>query len=131
MGNSPRMEDLLYEHDARALPLAVSAVARFVRESMSGRKNGRRSEKNRQGHQGGNRAETESQEAQARDLCGVLGPGYCDSAGTAGLLHGTCTPKALLSTPRRMRPRSEEHTSDLQSLMGISYAAFCLKKQTR
>src|SRR3546814_6117382 len=30
----------------------------------------------------------------------------------------------------RRRPRSEEHTSDLQSLMRISYAAFCLKKQT-
>src|SRR3546814_6068707 len=26
--------------------------------------------------------------------------------------------------------RSEEHTSDLQSLMRISYAAFCLKKTT-
>src|SRR3546814_3511510 len=26
--------------------------------------------------------------------------------------------------------RSEEHTSELQSLMRISYAAFCLKKQT-
>src|SRR3546814_3264005 len=25
--------------------------------------------------------------------------------------------------------RSAEHTSDLQSLMGISYAAFCLQKQ--
>src|SRR3546814_8473288 len=26
--------------------------------------------------------------------------------------------------------RSEEHTSELQSLMRISYAAFCLKKKT-
>src|SRR3546814_10251726 len=26
-------------------------------------------------------------------------------------------------------PRSEEHTSELQSLMRISYADFCLKKQ--
>src|SRR3546814_6562969 len=32
----------------------------------------------------------------------------------------------------RHRPRSEEHTSELQSLMRISYAVFCLKKkQTR
>src|SRR3546814_4555896 len=30
---------------------------------------------------------------------------------------------------RRAR-RSEEHTSELQSLMRISYAVFCLKKQT-
>src|SRR3546814_6929865 len=28
------------------------------------------------------------------------------------------------------RPRSEEHTSELQSLMRISYAVFCLKKKT-
>src|SRR3546814_6008856 len=28
------------------------------------------------------------------------------------------------------RPRSEEHTSELQSLMRISYAVFCLKQQT-
>src|SRR3546814_3430261 len=28
-----------------------------------------------------------------------------------------------------MSPRSEEHTSELQSLMRISYAVFCLKKK--
>src|SRR3546814_2862520 len=30
---------------------------------------------------------------------------------------------------RRDRVRSEEHTSELQSLMRISYAVFCLKKK--
>src|SRR3546814_8231904 len=30
---------------------------------------------------------------------------------------------------RAARPRSEEHTSELQSLMRISYAVFCLKKK--
>src|SRR3546814_4556158 len=30
---------------------------------------------------------------------------------------------------RHARHRSEEHTSELQSLMRISYAAFCLKKK--
>src|SRR3546814_11398720 len=30
---------------------------------------------------------------------------------------------------RRSRARSEEHTSELQSLMRISYAVFCLKKK--
>src|SRR3546814_1255498 len=29
----------------------------------------------------------------------------------------------------RQQPRSEEHTSELQSLMRISYAVFCLKKK--
>src|SRR3546814_2873355 len=39
----------------------------------------------------------------------------------------------LLSVARRSGPwpRSEEHTSELQSLMRISYAVFCLKKKTR
>src|SRR3546814_9761015 len=35
-------------------------------------------------------------------------------------------------TPHSIRPsrkRSEEHTSELQSLMRISYAVFCLKKK--
>src|SRR3546814_2031094 len=31
---------------------------------------------------------------------------------------------------RQLGHRSEEHTSELQSLMRISYAVFCLKKQT-
>src|SRR3546814_3589565 len=31
---------------------------------------------------------------------------------------------------RSARRRSEEHTSELQSLMRISYAVFCLKKKT-
>src|SRR3546814_8843408 len=39
----------------------------------------------------------------------------------------TVTP-ALLAVKRSAR--SEEHTSELQSLMRISYAVFCLKKKT-
>src|SRR3546814_15612047 len=35
------------------------------------------------------------------------------------------------SPPARMSWRSEEHTSELQSLMRISYAVFCLKKKKR
>src|SRR3546814_3458787 len=30
----------------------------------------------------------------------------------------------------KLKARSEEHTSELQSLMRISYAVFCLKKKT-
>src|SRR3546814_5547106 len=36
---------------------------------------------------------------------------------------------ASLDALRAARPRSEEHTSELQSLMRISYAVFCLKKK--
>src|SRR3546814_9344194 len=32
---------------------------------------------------------------------------------------------------RLPQPRSEEHTSELQSLMRISYAVFCLKKKKK
>src|SRR3546814_10631680 len=34
-----------------------------------------------------------------------------------------------LSRERHCNGRSEEHTSELQSLMRISYAVFCLKKK--
>src|SRR3546814_10252445 len=34
------------------------------------------------------------------------------------------------SHPSSPKARSEEHTSELQSLMRISYAVFCLKKHT-
>src|SRR3546814_7016512 len=43
--------------------------------------------------------------------------------GTAMLCY--VTPKEHLGLP----DRSEEHTSELQSLMRISYAVFCLKKK--
>src|SRR3546814_7941146 len=33
--------------------------------------------------------------------------------------------------PRPAASRSEEHTSELQSLMRISYAVFCLKKKNK
>src|SRR3546814_10091178 len=39
--------------------------------------------------------------------------------------HGI-SPEQLMA-----RLRSEEHTSELQSLMRISYAVFCLKKKTQ
>src|SRR3546814_7036539 len=36
---------------------------------------------------------------------------------------------ALAQAGKYRQARSEEHTSELQSLMRISYAVFCLKKQ--
>src|SRR3546814_9661090 len=52
--------------------------------------------------------------------------------GLAGSLGG-----AAIMSDRRLKAeikrvgRSEEHTSELQSLMRISYAVFCLKKKTK
>src|SRR3546814_1443859 len=72
--------------------------------------------------------------------CGtnVFGPGFRANA-TIGravrlmiLNLGGARPneldKGTLGHPGRFR--SEEHTSELQSLMRISYAVFCLKKKT-
>src|SRR3546814_10197319 len=39
-------------------------------------------------------------------------------------------PRGLLAEAMQLAPRSEEHTSELQSLMRITYAVFCLKKKT-
>src|SRR3546814_1643081 len=48
--------------------------------------------------------------------------------GAGGLLHGEAV-DGQLSPTRDVLARSEEHTSELQSLMRISYAVFCLKKK--
>src|SRR3546814_4114916 len=39
--------------------------------------------------------------------------------------------RARIPVERRVALRSEEHTSELQSLMRISYAVFCLKNKSR
>src|SRR3546814_7946528 len=61
---------------------------------------------------------------QVFDFCG----GVPEPA--QGLLLGGQHGRGVLSFgPRRAASRSEEHTSELQSLMRISYAVFCLKKK--
>src|SRR3546814_16833082 len=45
------------------------------------------------------------------------------------LLCATSTARAV-DVDEQSRRRSEEHTSELQSLMRISYAVFCLKKKS-
>src|SRR3546814_1230962 len=46
------------------------------------------------------------------------------------LMGGTARQGALPTSLNHDRRRSEEHTSELQTLMRISYAVFCLKKKT-
>src|SRR3546814_2895386 len=46
-----------------------------------------------------------------------------------GLGHRLTHYPAQMSGGEQQRVRSEEHTSELQSLMRISYAVFCLKKK--
>src|SRR3546814_1894780 len=45
------------------------------------------------------------------------------------LLQRPLRPGQRLPPPLHQPARSEEHTSELQSLMRISYAVFCLKKK--
>src|SRR3546814_7524131 len=50
--------------------------------------------------------------------------------------HGIAVRMAVMSmildeSDTKRSDRSEEHTSELQSLMRISYAVFCLKKKTK
>src|SRR3546814_2561379 len=55
-------------------------------------------------------------------------PGQARPAGCA--VRRLCRPRSAM--PRIVNPpRSEEHTSELQSLMRISYAVFCLKKKKK
>src|SRR3546814_9022131 len=65
----------------------------------------------------------------------IAGPWFspyaCDEIDFAG--HWSAAPTLLdahwFGTDSLGRDRSEEHTSELQSLMRISYAVFCLKKK--
>src|SRR3546814_8115567 len=52
--------------------------------------------------------------------------GRCDSP----VLEGTAFAPGTYELVFHVAARSEEHTSELQSLMRISYAVFCLKKKT-
>src|SRR3546814_2433355 len=45
--------------------------------------------------------------------------------------NGTLTADQIEWAAEISVPRSEEHTSELQSLMRISYAVFCLKKKKK
>src|SRR3546814_5585669 len=65
----------------------------------------------------------------------------CRSSHSSGGTSVTATVKATVTGRKNAAPafsangmlknRSEEHTSELQSLMRISYAVFCLKKKKK
>src|SRR3546814_7285475 len=62
------------------------------------------------------------------DIDMARGLGELD-ANTAGdlIAHARIAVFDMIAAAGSRRPRSEEHTSELQSLMRISYAVFCLK----
>src|SRR3546814_7540698 len=52
------------------------------------------------------------------------------AGGHGAMLSGSSDTLIAFALPKASK-RSEEHTSELQSLMRISYAVFCLKKKTQ
>src|SRR3546814_4048871 len=48
-----------------------------------------------------------------------------------GVVGGDLSLETLVKIIKSVDFRSEEHTAELQSLMSISYAVFCLKKKTK
>src|SRR3546814_3290263 len=58
-------------------------------------------------------------------------PMGADPSGGAGACHPSRTRAREKIAVIGGRSRSEEHTSELQSLMRISYAVFCLKKKKK
>src|SRR3546814_4730965 len=75
----------------------------------------------------------EGRESSLQEVAEALSGGINIFAVPVNEIHGyierivciTLVPEAILKNNRR----SEEHTSELQSLMRISYADFCLKKK--
>src|SRR3546814_7943594 len=67
--------------------------------------------------------------AHAGTNTNILSPGtMVDSISGNAVLNGIPVQVRRVD-PHSMKHRSEEHTSELQSLMRISYAVFCLKKK--
>src|SRR3546814_5662932 len=62
----------------------------------------------------------------------VAGDSGIDRLGhAASIQSGRCAAFSAIACAPAAVSRSEEHTSELQSLMRISYAVFCLKKKKK
>src|SRR3546814_1103589 len=63
-----------------------------------------------------------------RGITPSLGP---DATGVGWIYEYALVDRSGSHDLAQLRSRSEEHTSELQSLMRISYAVFCLKKKKK
>src|SRR3546814_5190483 len=94
-------------YDAASAPMLIARLRDEQLDMVVGSRVGEAAEAYRRGHRFGNRL-----------LTGMLARLFGRSFGD------------ILSGYRVFSRRSEEHTSELQSLMRISYAVFCLTKKT-
>src|SRR3546814_1250874 len=65
-------------------------------------------------------------EEPRKRLTGLVGPAVVAGLSTDGGIGHSARWDGVVGLA--VRPRSEEHTSELKSLMRISYAVFCLNK---
>src|SRR3546814_4760266 len=72
------------------------------------------------------RVDAERAQVALGEAAGEFGRGFADGIEAAARAHVGAQHPAF---GRAAEQRSEEHTSELQSLMRISYAVFCLKKK--
>src|SRR3546814_3681072 len=65
------------------------------------------------------------------EILAIIGPNGAGKTSMLNVINGFYHPQQGRIEFRGVerRTRSEEHTSELQSLMRISYAVFCLKQQ--
>src|SRR3546814_6221678 len=82
--------------------------------------------RDRPAHDAAAEAVDDDREVQPPLTCAVLG-----HVGDVEPVWGIGAEVPLDQVLRWCRGRSEEHTSELQSLMRISYAVFCLKKKNK
>src|SRR3546814_3180798 len=70
---------------------------------------------------------------ESADGCGEFAKGRNDGGDVEAVQQAAGPGKSQGTAGSRIRHpfRSEEHTSELQSLMRISYAVFCLKKKKK
>src|SRR3546814_9395697 len=59
----------------------------------------------------------------------VVPAGQAAERARRDMIESQLVPAAAILAAEAVAQRSEEHTSELQSLMRISYAVFCLKKK--
>src|SRR3546814_4489438 len=81
---------------------------------------------------GGDTATIEQHQRRIGALPAQVGPGHAVVAARVGRRDaavGGQAVRAVAGDVEELQQRSEEHTSELQSLMRISYAVFCLKKK--
>src|SRR3546814_9652584 len=69
--------------------------------------------------------------APGADRYAPSGSAWTGYGGVGDYSRSNGNTESVTEAAHRFRDRSEEHTSELQSLMRISYAVFCLKQKNK